>query len=272
MVVMIERRLAINPTTTITHWQCEVRLNEMMNGKIFLHWPASEELEGTSRISVQWFLRVLLSMLIELDIPQLSLDGIYFGGDCFLYTYSLQSSSTYSFISSSFDAYDLQMYIMSKSYNTAFNLAMLQENLTDLVIPNDYFNGNGISSFILSDNGNLRRIEVGNNTFGKVRVFELNGLRELESVVIGQKSFTYAKTDSDIWNSRRTDGSYSILNCPKLQSIHIGNYSFSDYHSIELSNLPSLESIEMDRYNFYWAPSFSLIGMFDWLNWIYRSS
>ena len=30
MVVMIERRLAVIPTTTRTHWQCEVRLNELM--------------------------------------------------------------------------------------------------------------------------------------------------------------------------------------------------------------------------------------------------
>ena len=29
--VMIERRLVMNPTTTRTHWQCEVRLNELMN-------------------------------------------------------------------------------------------------------------------------------------------------------------------------------------------------------------------------------------------------
>ena len=31
MVVIIERRLTLNPSTTITHWQCEVRLNELMN-------------------------------------------------------------------------------------------------------------------------------------------------------------------------------------------------------------------------------------------------
>ena len=31
IIVMIERRLAMNPTTTRTHWQCEVRLNELMN-------------------------------------------------------------------------------------------------------------------------------------------------------------------------------------------------------------------------------------------------
>ena len=31
ILVMIERRLVMNPTTTRTHWQCEVRLNELMN-------------------------------------------------------------------------------------------------------------------------------------------------------------------------------------------------------------------------------------------------
>ena len=155
------------------------------------------------------------------------------------------------------------MYIMSKSYNTTFNLAMLQENLTDLVIPSDYFNGNGISSFILSNNGNLRRIGIGNNTFRRVREFELNGLKELESVVIGQKSFTYAKTDSAVSSSKRTDGSYRILNCPKLTSIQIGDYSFSDYHSIDLHNLPSLESIDIGKSGFYNTPSFSLTGLID---------
>ena len=38
IIVMIERRLALNPTTTRTHWQCEVRLIELMNEQIFLHW------------------------------------------------------------------------------------------------------------------------------------------------------------------------------------------------------------------------------------------
>ena len=31
IIVMIERRFAIHPTTSRTHWQCEVRLNELMN-------------------------------------------------------------------------------------------------------------------------------------------------------------------------------------------------------------------------------------------------
>ena len=101
------------------------------------------------------------------------------------------------------------------------------------------------------------------NCFKAVRVFELNGLRELESVVIGTAIFTYAKTDRDVSSSTRTDGSYRIMNCPKLKSIQIGDHSFADYHSFELNNLPSLQSIDIGHYCFYWAPSFSLTGLFD---------
>ena len=109
---------------------------------------------------------------------------------------------------------------------------------------------------------------IGNNCFGKVRVFELDGLKELESVVIRSYSFTYAKTYDDIWNNgvdKRSDGVYRIVSCPKLKSIRIGDYSFADYHSFELNNLPSLQSIEIGVRCFYWAPSFSLTGLIDWL-------
>ena len=107
----------------------------------------------------------------------------------------------------------------------------------------------------------LKQIVIGNECFGRVRMFELDGLNELESVVVGEKSFTYAKTYDDIWNSKRTDGSYRIVNCPKLESIQLGGYSFSDYHSFELNNLPSLQSIEMGERCFFFDPSFSLTGL-----------
>ena len=111
----------------------------------------------------------------------------------------------------------------------------------------------------------LKTIVIGDNCFGKVRTLELNGLYELESVVIGKKSFTYAKTDTEIWSSKRTDGAHGTVNCPKLKSIRIGYHSFGDYHSFELTNLPSLQSIEIGDGCFYWAPSFSLTGLIDWM-------
>ena len=118
---------------------------------------------------------------------------------------------------------------------------------------------NEVKSFILhSFIHSLRRIVIGDDCFGKVGVFELNGLGELESVEIGKKSFR-------ISGDERNDGSYRIMNCPKLKSIQIGHWSFADYHSFELSNLPSLQSIDIGAWCFFYAPSFSLTGLIDGL-------
>ena len=107
------------------------------------------------------------------------------------------------------------------------------------------------------------RIVIGNDCFGKVRLFKLDGLSELESLVIEKQSMTYFKNTS--WNDsdERKDGVCRIVNCPKLKSIQIGGGSFSDYRSFELSNLPSLESIDMGDRCFYYAPALSLIGLID---------
>ena len=115
------------------------------------------------------------------------------------------------------------------------------------------YNDDSVTEFKLSWLVQLKRIVIGKSCFGNVRVFELDGLGELESVVIGQKSFR-------ISDAERNYGSYRIVNCPKLKSIQIGSYSFLDYHSFELNNLPSLQSIEMGEESFYWTPSFSLTG------------
>ena len=107
-----------------------------------------------------------------------------------------------------------------------------------------------LSSFLHS----LKQIVIGDDCFGNVRFFELDGLSELESLVIGKKSFR-------ISGSERNDGSCRIVNCANLISIQIGDRSFSDYHSFELNDLPSLQSIAIDDYCFYWTPSFSLTGL-----------
>ena len=120
------------------------------------------------------------------------------------------------------------------------------------------------TEFILRGLPTLRHIVIGDDCFGTVRLFELNGLSKLESVVIGKKSFTYAKTDDDImFYVTRTDGTYRSVNCPKLKSIQIGEYSFGDYHSFELGNSPSLQSIDIGEDCFYWTLSFSLTGSFE---------
>ena len=146
---------------------------------------------------------------------------------------------------------------MGKSEYVQFDLLKLTESSNTMIIPNGYFNGNNIASFNISNIGVLKSIVIGDNCFGKVRVFDLDGLSELESVVIGKNSFR-------IDYKERSDGSYRIVNSPKLKSIQIGDTSFEDYHSFELNNLPSLQSIDIGRECFRYAP-FSLTGLIDGL-------
>ena len=147
---------------------------------------------------------------------------------------------------------------MNRSQYVPFEISELTKSSKELIIPNNYFKANDIISFKIANKEDLKSIVIGYGCFGKVRVFELDGLCELESVVIGRLSFR-------IGDDERNDGSYRIVNSPKLKSIQIGSYSFSDYHSFELSNLPSLQSIDSGYFGFYYAPSFSLTGLIDGL-------
>ena len=60
--------------------------------------------------------------------------------------------------------------------------------------------------------------------------------------------------------------SFHILNCESLESIQIGEYSFSDFAGeFELKNLPQLQSIQIGTFgshssHFYWS-SFVIQGI-----------
>ena len=107
-----------------------------------------------------------------------------------------------------------------------------------------------------------RTISVNEDLFWTTRSFEAEGMKGLESIVIGNRCFSGAGP-YPVYYNYKTDGTCRIVNCPKLQSIQIGYQSFSDYHSFELSNLPSLQSISFGGYSFYWMPSLSLTSGID---------
>ena len=71
-------------------------------------------------------------------------------------------------------------------------------NIEKLKIGDNDYNNNSVTKLKLSGLVQLKWIVIGDKCFGKVRVFELNELNELESVVIGEKSFTHAKEEDDI--------------------------------------------------------------------------
>ena len=108
----------------------------------------------------------------------------------------------------------------------------------------------------------LKRIVIGDDSFGKVRQFGLVAMNELESVVIGERSFTTSVTNGSTIYFGQKDGVYRIINCPKLQEIDIGDDSFSDYKIFELENLPSLEVLFFGEWCFSIA-SIRLTGLLD---------
>ena len=135
--------------------------------------------------------------------------------------------------------------------------------IEELTIGNNSYNDSSVTELKLSGLVRLKHIVIGDECFGKVRVFELDSLMELESVVIGERNFTVGKDWDAIKTSERTDGVCRIVNCPKLKSIQIGDYSFDDYNILELKSLPSLHSIDVKSGSSYRIRSFSLTGLID---------
>ena len=122
----------------------------------------------------------------------------------------------------------------------------------------------------------LESIEIGDYSFGSVKTFHMDGLNRLKTIKIGYKSFTQTKYGND------KSKSFHILNCESLESIQIGEWSFSDFAGdFELKNLPQLQSIQIGTigtigswsYSFY-SSSFVIRGIDMILNiWVmYRSS
>ena len=109
---------------------------------------------------------------------------------------------------------------------------------------------------------NLESIEIGNKCFRSVKTFKIDGLNRLKTIKIGNNSFTKKK------NRCRNDESKSfhILNCESLESIQIGQHSFSDYAGeFELKNLPQLQSIQIGVIESwsgnFWYSSFVIRGI-----------
>ena len=108
----------------------------------------------------------------------------------------------------------------------------------------------------------LRSIEIGDFCFASVKTFKIDGLSRLKTIKIGNNSFTQKKN----WYGKYQSKSFHILNCESLESIQIGEYSFSDFAGeFELKNLPQLQSIRIgtvwNESRNFWHSSFVIRGM-----------
>ena len=106
-------------------------------------------------------------------------------------------------------------------------------------------NEEGLKELDLRGFVNLRELKVGNECFEYVNEVKMAGLNELKSVEIGENSFTKHKNGCGQDPNRH----FYLKNCPKLKSLKMGRYSFSDYTVIEIENVDALEVIEMGELN-----------------------
>ena len=138
---------------------------------------------------------------------------------------------------------------------------MYGSHVTSINIPNNSYD----DDYALLDFSRLLVVEsiiIGDNCFGSVKTFKINGLNRLKTIKIGINSFTQKKYDDGHNKSK----SFHILNCESLESIEIGEYSFSGFGGeFELKNLPQLQSIQIGTVgsksdNFYYS-SFVIRGI-----------
>ena len=127
------------------------------------------------------------------------------------------------------------------------NIGMKHLKLTDNCVLVDW----DVSWFL-----NLESIEIGDDCFGSVQVFKIDGLNRLKTLKIGFDSFTQLRSTNKWYVTRANNQSKSfhILNCESLESIQINEYSFSDFAGdFELKNLPLLQSLYIGYRSFYYS-------------------
>ena len=121
--------------------------------------------------------------------------------------------------------------------NTA-RLCNMNIQVTDLTISSNCCND--LNALDLNRFKWLRSIEIGDECFRSVVIFKIDGLNRLKTIKIGNNSFTEDKN----WWGNDDSKSFQILNCESLESIEIGEYSFSDYAGVfEFNNLSNLKFI-----------------------------
>ena len=91
----------------------------------------------------------------------------------------------------------------------------------------------------------LKSLNVGDNCFKGVNSFRLVGLSALESVVIGEDSFTKDGFAND------PNRFFLLTDCPSLRQLRIGSGSFCHFAVCEIQRVNALEVIQMGDTSHY---------------------
>ena len=130
---------------------------------------------------------------------------------------------------------------MNTVVSTLTQLNTLGSGITELTVPSNSLNDTSLIMLDLTRFNRLKKIVIGDECFMYVNEAKMIGMSELESVEIGVNSFT----KNERGDGYDPNGQFYLKNCPKLKSLKMGRYSFSDYTVIEIENVDALEVIEM---------------------------
>ena len=120
-------------------------------------------------------------------------------------------------------------------------MGIFHNHIEELFVSDGSCNGEEMWLLDLSLMSSLKTLRVKDECFSYVEEVKLIGLNELGSVVIGMNSFTKKKN----YHGDDPNRHFYLKDCPKLKSLKMGRYSFSDYTVIEIENVDALEVIEM---------------------------
>ena len=121
------------------------------------------------------------------------------------------------------------------------DIQSIEASVKSIVLPDWICNDQNCIEFDFSRFFCIESIEIGDGNFEFVKTFKIDGLNRLKTIKIGNNSF---------------------LNCESLESIEIGEYSFSDFGGeFELKNLPQLQSIQTVDNCFGSVKTFKIDGL-----------
>ena len=127
----------------------------------------------------------------------------------------------------------------------------------EVVTEPDHFNDPSATQLELTELPRLKRVMIASHSLHSIRRLVVQGLFELTEFVISPYCATLTM---ETQFQPREDGECRFVDCPKLETIDMGENCFSDYIHLEIANLPNLQTLSIGRFAFHCAPLVYLKG------------
>ena len=144
---------------------------------------------------------------------------------------------------------DIQSRQTLKVLKACLSDVEVSEDMTELVVPSNRCNSEEVTRLDLGRFKKLKKIEVGSYSFESVGEVRVSGLSELESVVVGESSFS---TQS---------GSFTLTDCKAVKVLSFSDGSMKHFSGLSIGNVPQLESIVVGENCFENGSELRIVGL-----------